>query len=159
MALLEPQERVVAWADTEDSVVVATPRGLWWPHALTHRLIGWHTISKASWSEGVLTVTEADVVDDLLLVDRPPVTAVVTVPRDLPPKLRQRVELNILHSEQLAVARGSARIVARRVPGEDGLHWWARLEGGAVDDEQTRLMVAARLTRLREEWESARAAM
>jgi hypothetical protein len=155
--LLGADEAVVSWADTTDAVVVATNRGLWWPEtANTWRFIGWHAISKLTWNEGLLSVIEADVVDDLLLVDRPAVRVEVTLPRDLPSKVRKRVEDNVLHSELVLVGHGSARLVARHVAGEDGLHWWARLEDGAVDDAPTRLAVSARLTRLKDEWMAAR---
>lgn len=154
LACLDPGERVVSWADTPDFVVLATPRGLWWPtgdDAL--RRIGWHTVSKVVWRDGVLTVLEADVVDDLLLVDRAPASVPLRVPRDLPPTVRRRVEQNIVRSEAAPVPGGAARFVARRVPGQDGLRWWARLEPGTVDDEPTRADVAARLALLRAEWE------
>jgi hypothetical protein len=157
LALLAKDERVVSWADTaEGSAVAATPRGLWWPGLGDYRLIGWQSISKATWHNDVLTVIEADVVDDLLLVDRIPVRVTITVARDLPPTVRKRVEANIVHSEQVAVGGGTARLVGRKVPGEDGLRWWARLEDGAVDDGSVRLALSARLARLRDDWQAQR---
>src|SRR3954451_9902576 len=84
---LEPDERIVSWADTVDGDVVAvTPLGLWWPGG---RGIGWQFVNKAVWRGGVLAVIEADVVDDLLLVDRPPVSVALRKPRDLPPTVRK----------------------------------------------------------------------
>lgn len=158
---LDPGERVVSWADTPASVVLATPRGLWWPTGAERepglRLIGWHTVSKAVWRDGVLSVIEADIVDDLLLVDRAPVTVALRVPRDLPATVRRRVEQNIVRSEAATVTGGTARFVARRVPGHDGLRWWARLEPGTADVEPTRADVAARLALLRAEWEQDQA--
>jgi hypothetical protein len=165
LRLLDKDEHVASWADTTNSVVVATNRGLWWPQSAVQepeaplesrdqhwRLIGWHTISKVTWDSGALVVIEADVVDDLFLVDRPAVRVEVTIPRDLPASVRKRVEANVVHSELDFVGRGAARLVGRRVPGQDGLCWWARLEDGAVDDGPTRLAVSARLTRLKDEW-------
>ena len=52
------------------------------------------------------------------------------MPRDLPPVVRKRIETNVVRSEVLPVPGGSARFVARRIPGQDGLRWWARLEDG-----------------------------
>jgi hypothetical protein len=158
IAHLDPDERVVSWADTASGgVVLATPRGLWWPDGESPRLIGWQQISKAVWRDGVLAVTEADVVDDLLLVERRPVAVALSVPRDLPPTVRKRVEANIVSSQIAPVPGGSARFVARRVPGEDGVHWWARLETGTPDTDQVRSAVAARVASLRADWEREQA--
>ena len=147
IAGLEPDERVVSWADTaEGDVVAATPLGLWWPGP---RRIAWQLIDKAVWRDGVLTVTEADVVDDMLLVDRDPVGVKLTVPRDLPPTVRKRVESNIVHTELLSVPGGAVRFVARRQPGKDGVRWWAHLELGTPDTPTVRSAIAARLSLLR----------
>src|SRR6185437_12461165 len=64
LANLDHDERVVSWADTADGqVVLATPRGLWWPDGGGYRLIGWQYVSKAVWRERILAVTQADIVD------------------------------------------------------------------------------------------------
>jgi hypothetical protein len=144
---LEPGERILAWADTADGeVVVATQLGLWWPGP---RRIPWQHVDKAIWREGTLTVIEADVVDDLLLVDRAPVSAQLTTPRDLPPTVRKRVEGNIVRTELVSVPGGAVRFVARRQPGRDGVNWWAHLEGETRDSEIVRASIAARLAILR----------
>jgi hypothetical protein len=146
---LAADERIVSWADTEaGDVVAATPLGLWWPGPVARR-IGWQFVTKAVWRDGVLSVIEADVVDDLLLVDRPAVHATLTVPRDLPPTVRKRVEANIVRRELLAVPGGTVRFVGRREPGRDGLRWWAHLEDGTPDTPPTRSAIAARLELLR----------
>lgn len=150
VAQLPKHERVVSWADTEDgSHVVVTPAALWWPTDDGLRRIGWQHIDKAVWRDGVLTVTEAEVVDDLLLVDRPPVSVRVAVPRDLPPTVRKRVEANIVRSALEPISGGSARFVARRIPGQDGVVWWARLEDGTAPDERVRAQIEDRLAELR----------
>jgi len=147
MAGLDKNERVVSWADTADGeVVAATQTGLWWPGP---RRILWQHIDKAIWHDGALTIIEADVVDDLLLVDRAPVTARLTTPRDLPPTVRRRVEANIARTELVSVPGGTVRFVARRRPGRDGLTWWAHLEPGTPDSETVRSAIAARLAILR----------
>jgi hypothetical protein len=144
---LERDERVVSWADTTDGqVVAATQFGLWWPGP---RRIPWQHIDKAVWRDGVLTIIEADVVDDLLLVDRAPVYATLARPRDLPPTVRKRVEANIVRTELLSVPGGAVRFVARRQPGRDGVGWWARLEAGTPDTPTVRSAIAARLAMLR----------
>jgi uncharacterized membrane protein len=150
VAMLPGGERVVSWADTDSgSVVVATPTGLWWPAADGLRRIGWERIDRAVWRDGYLTLTEADVVDDLLLVDRPEISIRLAVPRDLPPTVRKRVEANIVRSEVHPVSGGSARFVARRIPGRDGLVWWARLEPGVRADARVRAQVEDRVAAFR----------
>jgi hypothetical protein len=150
VARLDRAERVLSWADTVlGEVVLATPKGVWWPEAEGSRLIPWDHIDKAIWRDGVLAIIEADVVDDLLLVDRPPVSARLSQPRDLPPTIRKRVEANIVRTELLSLAGGEVRFVARRQPGRDGVKWWARLESGTPDTETVRSAVRARLAILR----------
>jgi hypothetical protein len=150
VARLPRDERVVSWGDVAGGgVVIATPRGLWWPEADGQRCIGWQYIDKAVWNSGILIVTEAEVVDDTLLVDRPPVSVALETPRDLPPTIRKRIEANVVRSELLGIGGGAARFVARRIPGQDGVTWWARLEQGAVDDDQVRAAIRARLAILR----------
>lgn len=146
LARLDGHERFVSWADTATGeVVAATSRGLWWPFADGLRRVPWQQVDKVIWRDGTLTLTEADVVDDLLLVDRPPVSVVLVTPRDLPPTVRKRVERNIVRTEVLTIAGGAVRFVARRQPGRDGLVWWARLEAGTPDSEQVRAAIRARL--------------
>jgi hypothetical protein len=55
------------------------------------------------------------------------------------------------------VPGGTARFVARRLPGADGLGWWARLEPGTPDTPETRSAIAARIARWRADWEADRA--
>lgn len=154
-ARLPDGERVLSWADTPTGeVLVATPAGLWWPDPGALRLIGWQLISKVVWRENVLSVVQSDVVDDLLLVDRPTVRAELSVPRDLPPTVRKRVEANVVLSQVRSVPGGHARFVARRVPGQDGLTWWARLEASTSDSEKIRGEVRAQLALLRADWEA-----
>jgi hypothetical protein len=105
----------------------------------------WQHIDKVIWQDGRLFVIEADVVDDLLLVDRPPVSVALTKPRDLPPTVRKRVEANIVRTELVTVPGGSVRFVARRQPGRDGVTWWARLEPGTRDSAEVRSAVRARV--------------
>jgi hypothetical protein len=150
VAGLAKDERVLSWADTaDDRVVVATPKGVWWPDDDGPRPIPWQFIDKAVWRDGTLTIIEADLVDDLLLVDRAPVTVVLARPRDLPPTIRKRVEANIVRSELLTVGGGAVRFVGRRLPGHDGVSWWARLEPGTRDTERVRAAIGARLAILR----------
>jgi hypothetical protein len=149
---LDRDERIVSWADTDAAVVAATNRGLWVPG---YRRIGWELVDKAVWRDGVLTVTEAELLDDLLLRDLPSIHLRLTVARDLPPTVRRRVEASVVRSEVFPVAGGAARFVARRVPGRDGVSWWARLELGTRDSPQTRSSVRARRDQLVAQWAQA----
>lgn len=150
MQQLDADERVVSFADVDGGVVVATPRGLWWPFPGGMRRIGWERVDKAVWTEGRLTVTEADLIDDVLLVDRPPISARVVTPRDLPPTVRKRVESSVVRSEIYPVPGGAARFVGRRIPGLDGVAWWVRLERGTRDTEATRAAITDRINRLQD---------
>jgi len=148
-SLMRRDDHVVSWARAGDQLVVASRFGLWWPEGDAHRMIGWELIDKAVWGDGRLTVIEADVVDDTFLIERPAVAVELTDPRDLPPTIRKRVESSVNRSEVVAVPGGSARFVARRVPGRDGVTWWVRLEGGLQPDEDVRETVGALLAELR----------
>jgi hypothetical protein len=150
VARLTRDEWVLSWADTaDDEVVLATPKGVWWPEPDGPRRILWQHIDKVIWRDGTLTIIEAEVVDDLLLLDRPPIQARLTRPRDLPPTIRKRIETNIVRSELLGIAGGAVRFVGRRQPGKDGVAWWAHLEPGTEDTETVRAAVRARLVILR----------
>jgi hypothetical protein len=92
------------------------------------------------------------VLDGLLLRDKPPIALELADPRDLPPAVRKRVEASVVRSEVLPVTGGAARFVARRVPGRDGVTWWARLEPGTRDTEATRASVRERLAELGANW-------
>ena len=86
------------------------------------RLIGWQHVTRRCGATAVLSVIEAEVVDDLLLVDRPAVVAQLAVPRDLPPTVAQagRGERRALPGAPCRPA-AAARFVARRIPGADGV--------------------------------------
>jgi hypothetical protein len=150
---LDSAEHVVAWATPEagtvDAPLVVTNVGIWWPVGNDARRIGWERIDKAVWSEGTLTVTEADVVDDLLLVERAPVSVRLPSPGSVPTAVRKRVESTVAHRHEALVDGQLVRIVARRVPGQDGLRWWARLPAGLPDTPGVRAYLRAVIVRLR----------
>lgn len=151
---LDPDERVLSWADAagpdESTVhVVATVLGLWWPFDDGPRRMPWERIDKVVWRDNWLAATEANIVDDALLVDRPAVRLRLTEPRDLPPVVRKRIEANVVKTEVLSINGGTVRFVARRKPGQDGIVWWARLEAGTRATDEVRSAVAARLALLR----------
>ncbi|HEV7191772.1 MAG TPA: hypothetical protein VGN35_01105 [Jatrophihabitantaceae bacterium] len=153
VAALPREDRVLSWADVDPAggggVVVASTLGLWWPGPDGPRCIGWQFVDKAVWRDGVLSVDEAEVVDDVLLVDRPTVSVRLTVARDLPPTIRKRVEANVLRSQVYPLPGGAGRFVARRVPGQDGVTWRVRLEPGTSDGPSVRAAIEQRLQELR----------
>src|SRR5207248_2358012 len=51
---LAPEERILAWSDSDGGLLVATNLGLWAPGFL-----GWHEIHKAAWDGTDLVVTAA----------------------------------------------------------------------------------------------------
>lgn len=156
IADLDADDRVVAWATVAgERYVVASVRGLWWPVAgddpAAMRRIPWELVDKAVWRDGVLVVVEADILDDLILVDRSPTALPLLEPGEVPAQVKRRVDASVLRSEIVPVVGGQARIVARRVPGRDGLVWWARLEGSTPDNVMVRDQVEAAIARFTDE--------
>jgi hypothetical protein len=130
---LDPDERVLAWAEAEDGAAVATNRGLWLPGG---GRVGWHEIHKATWGEGRLTVVPAafEPGDGFgVAADLAPVAVTLRNPGDLPKRVRDRVTSSVAFSTRYPLpGGGAARVVGRRVPGRDGLRWSVRYEDGAA---------------------------
>jgi hypothetical protein len=144
--LLDGHERVLAVADTESSVAIATQLGLWLPEAGSWRRVGWDRVVKATWTEGGLHVVEG-ALEAGIVTDLPDVAVALVEPRNLPAVVRARVENSIVRSEQVQVSGGTARLVARRVPGVDGISWTARLDTGTVDSATARAELIVYLAR------------
>lgn len=124
-------ERVLAWGRTDTgAAIVASQRGLWLPAEAGHRLLRWHLIDKAAWTDGTLTVTEARPGEDGVVDELPPVTWAVADPRKLPATIRTRVTRSVAFTEHTPVETGGVRVVARRVAGQDGLAWTVRYDEG-----------------------------
>src|SRR6185503_18353354 len=122
---LDRDERVIAWADTDsDSVVVATNRGLWLP-GVEERL-GWHEVHKATWSPPTLTVIPAQSVGEgdgyRVMADQDAVVLSLADPDEVPLRVRERVTRSVAHTAHHELpGGGGVRVVARRVPGVDGV--------------------------------------
>lgn len=136
---LDRDERIVAWASTSDSsadaaptAVVVTNRGVWLPGRKGR--LGWHEIHKATWAAPRLTVVPAAVVGTgqryAVVADEPPVVVSLADPDDVPIQVRNRVTRSVAYTEHHAVPGGGARVVARRVPGVDGVTWHVRFDDG-----------------------------
>src|SRR5690606_425669 len=126
-------ERVVAWAPAPpDGAVVATNLGLFLPGR--RERLGWHEIHKATWDGRRLVVTPGRVVRTCpgyaVTEDAPPVTVRLPDPGDVPYAVRIRVTRSVSVTSHHRVPGGGVRVVARRVPGVDGLSWAVRYDEG-----------------------------
>ncbi|MEV6525848.1 hypothetical protein AB0M43_28275 [Longispora sp. NPDC051575] len=128
---LAPGERVVAWATTPDGHLVATNLGLW---LTREQRLGWHEVSKATWSGEVLTVTPGPAsLDEIgLVVEDEPVRFELSEPGQLPRHVQERVTRSVAYTSHhlLPGEPGGVRVLARRVPGMDGLRWAVRYDHG-----------------------------
>jgi hypothetical protein len=136
---LNRDERVVAWALSAQGALVATTYGLWLPGDPPARL-GWHEIHKAVWDGSVLKITAAQQVEHGsgydVVADRPGGDFRLADPGDLPAEVRARVTRSVSLSSHHPLPRaGGVRVVARRVPGVDGLTWTARYDDGVDHDD------------------------
>jgi hypothetical protein len=132
LAGLDRDERVTAWATTPSGdVAVATPRGLWLAEgAAGRRRLAWNDIHKATWGDDVLTIVPGVEVEPGVVVDAPHLRLQLAEPRDLPAEVRSRVTRSVAYSTHHTLPGGGVRIVARRVPGVDGLTWVLRFDEG-----------------------------
>jgi hypothetical protein len=130
---LEADERVIAWAlVTEHAAVVATTLGLFLPGR--GERLGWHEIHKAVWSGRQLVVTPATLVEErgeyVVMADATSLSVTLPEPGDLPHVVRTRVTRSVSFSSHQRVPGGGVRVVARRVPGADGVRWAVRYDEG-----------------------------
>lgn len=130
---LARNERVVAWASTSDGqVVVVTNLGLWLPERKER--IGWHLIHKATWSDPELTVVPAIEAGTgegyLIMADDAPVAVSLVDADDVPIEVRKRISRSIAATTHHQLPQGGVRVVARRVPGQDGVVWHVRFDDG-----------------------------
>lgn len=123
-ARLDPEERVLAWALTPDGdAVLATPAGLWLPDA---ERLPWHLVNHVVWTGSTLSITAADEVEPGVLENRAPVTVTLAEAQNVPETVQQRFYSSRTHTSRHPLpGGGSVIVVARRVPGVDGLTWYA----------------------------------
>jgi hypothetical protein len=143
---LGPEERVVAWGGaTGGDVLVATNHGLWLPGA--DGRLGWHQIHRATWSGRQLSLVaarEVAVADGYaVMADAPPVVHTLLDPDRVPEQVRARVTRSIAYTAHHRLpAGGGVRVVARRVPGVDGLRWTVRFDRPDDDTAEARKVTA-----------------
>lgn len=135
---LAADERVVSWAAHRGSgYLIATNRGLWLPDR--REQLGWDEIHKAVWSGRELTVLPGRLVSAAgsgpdapvdVVADDEPAHYPLSDPGDLPHQVRVRVTRSVAYSTHHELPNGGVRVVARRVPGRNGLHWSLRYDPG-----------------------------
>ena len=142
---LDRDERVLAWATVaslgdksaaltaaNDAVVVVTNFGLWLPGISGSVRLGWHEIHKATWSGRALLVVPARVKESfdtyVEMVDEETVSVTLLDPDKVPEQVRARVTKSVAYTNHHVLPGGGVRVVARRVPGKDGLRWTARYD-------------------------------
>lgn len=106
-------------AAADGSEVVGTDRAL---HLGVATVLAWHQVDRARWARDDHTLE----VVTLPTGAAPAQTYRVQIPEPgrLPELVRERVTSNILVSERVVLAgRVGARIVARRMPGAEGVRW------------------------------------
>jgi hypothetical protein len=175
---LAPDERIIAWASASpvtatavepataadpgggvEPVVVVTTLGLWLPGAAGR--LGWHEIHKVTWSGRQLAVVAAREVgaDDgyTIVADEPATVHTLEEPDTVPPQVRARVTKSIAYNRQVALdGGGGVRVVARRVPGINGLRWTVRYDAGTdIAADGVREVTAGLVAEGRAEIESA----
>lgn len=147
---LAADERVLAAASTPDGALLATTLGLWLPG--TGR-VGWHLVSKASWTGSMLVVVVAQesgtAGEAVLLVDRPPRRLALPQPGRVPEVVHRRVTASIVARYHRELPGGGAWFVQRRVSGVDGTILQVRPDPG-TDDHAVRAVAAQAATKLRD---------
>lgn len=130
---LDGDERIVAWAGAAgDEVLVLTTYGIWLPGAAAR--LGWHEIHKATWSGrqlGLVPAAEVGTGDGYVIVaDRPAMVYTLLDPDHVPAQVHARVTKSIAYTRHHPLPGGGVRVVARRVPGVNGLRWTVRYDEG-----------------------------
>lgn len=147
---LEPEETVLASAAVGSSWLVATTHGLWLPGP---RRVGWHLISKATWSGNALAVVEA--VEDgtageaVVLRDLVPQRFPLESPGKVPQVVHERVTGSI-RSRHRHESPG-AWFLQRKVPGRDGVVLQVRPDPDAdvAEVREIAASVAEKIAKLR----------
>lgn len=125
-------ERVLVRARTGDGLwVIGTDRAL---HLSDGVVLGWHQVDQARWLDAdnaleVVTLPAGTTPAQSYRIEIP-------VPGLLPELVRERVTSNIVASERvLLTGRAGARIVARRLPGEEGVRWSVIYDEGVTSSD------------------------
>jgi hypothetical protein len=122
----EPGENVIAAAAVDGGGhLVVTSLGLWLPDGDGGaRRVGWHLVGKATWADGVFTLTESAETERaggvVVLSDLEPVRFRLPDPGKVPQQVRLRVDGSVRTRHRHELPGGGAWFVQRKVPGHDG---------------------------------------
>jgi hypothetical protein len=123
------------------AVVVVTNLGLWLPGTSGAARLGWHEIHKATWSGRALLVVPAREVAAhdtyTAMEDLDTLSVTLLDPDRVPEQIRARVTKSVAYTSHHPLPGGGVRIVARRVPGVDGLRWTVRYDPGTPAAPET----------------------
>lgn len=118
---VSPGERLLAWAETEDGVVVGGTRdAIYLPDA---GRVPWERVQAADWDRdtSVLRVSEVGTWGE----QRPEHDFRLTEPTRLLELVRERVTASVVHLVKVPISGGRGiRVVARRAPGVRGTIEW-----------------------------------
>lgn len=159
---MRPHETLVQWATGRDGEIVAvTNLALWLVRDGQPLELGWHTVNKATWQDGVLSVTPGQVAGSVeaagvelpVIVAGRPVVVQLPDARRLPEQVQSRVTRSVALSEYVPVSDGGGvRVVARRIAGRDGLRWFVHPDPGvSMTDPEVLAAVHDLFTQLRQE--------
>ena len=114
----------------------------------TYERIGWESIERASYAEGVLAVA--------LVPDTNGTVARLRIPigdaLDLPVVVRDRVTASIVINQHMALqGRKGVRVVARRAADGSALRWGYVFDAGLVADDHLRAQAEQVLEQVRQE--------
>ncbi|GAA1031307.1 MULTISPECIES: hypothetical protein [Amycolatopsis] len=129
------EDPVAAAAVEGGGHLVVTSLGLWIPtgEGATRR-VGWHLVGKATWGEGVFTLTESEETGRTgavaVLADREPVRFRLPQPGKVPQQVRLRVDGSVRGRHRHEFPEGGAWFVQRKVPGRDGVELQVRPDPG-----------------------------
>jgi len=126
---LQRGERVLAVAyDPDGRALVATDRDLLLQRRPpAYDRIGWDTIDKATYSDGLLRITRVDDAG----VSGGGLKIPLDEPGTFPVVVRDRVTASIVVSQPVTIGEGKAiRVVARRRPDRESLAWGYVIEPG-----------------------------
>ena len=134
-----PGERVLAWAPSGASSVVATDDALVLPAGAGPDRVPWDLVLRVSWEQGgfeLVSQARAGAPADTTQVPVPD-------PGALPGVIKERVNASIVVARYVQlVEEGGARIVARRTPGSSELRWSVVFDPG-LDPRDPALRAAA----------------
>jgi hypothetical protein len=81
----------------------------------------------------------------MVMADDASVSVQLADPGDVPTAVRQRVTRSVAYTVHHPLSTGGVRVVARRVPGMDGLAWHVRYDEGTETGDPALIATTAEL--------------